>query len=265
MPWLAPTDRFDADGIDAPVVGIASRLVQHDSGLHRHRKGQLLFAYAGSIRITMPGLVCLLPPIRVAWIPPDTEHRVQIRAAVDYRSVYLAPDHAPVPAHQAAVLDMTPLLREVFERISHAPFDTDWRQGPARHLLAVCMDELRVARPEPMLLPVPTDPRLAGLDLDTLPPPLAHMARQFGASARTITRIFQRETGMGYQDWRKSWRLLRAVDLLASGRGVSTVAFDLGFSSDSAFIAFFRQMTGQTPRRYVLGSTAGAGATEATP
>jgi AraC-like DNA-binding protein len=30
------------------------------------------------------------------------------------------------------------------------------------------------------------------------------------------------------------------------------VAFDLGFSSDSAFIAYFRQMTGETPGRYVL-------------
>lgn len=106
-----------------------------------------------------------------------------------------------------------------------------------------------------MLLPVPSDPRLSRLNLDELPPELSGLANLVGASARTITRIFRRETGMSYQAWRQSWRLLRAVDLLASGENVSGVAFDLGFASDSAFIAFFRQMTGETPRRYLRGRT----------
>jgi AraC-like DNA-binding protein len=57
---------------------------------------------------------------------------------------------------------------------------------------------------------------------------------------------------MSYQAWRQLWRLLRAVDLLVAGQSVTAVAFDLGFSSDSAFIAYFRQMTGETPGRYVL-------------
>lgn len=58
---------------------------------------------------------------------------------------------------------------------------------------------------------------------------------------------------MGYQLWRSTWRLLRAVDLLANGKSVTDDAFGLGFASDSAFITFFRQMTGQTPRNYILG------------
>ncbi|GEL72014.1 helix-turn-helix domain-containing protein [Myxococcus virescens] len=255
MPWLAPSDPFDPDQQAAPVSGIASLLVRHDSGLHSHQRGQLLFAYAGSIRIALPGMISMLPPIRVAWIPPATAHRVLIRGEVEYRSIYLDTSRIAPPTEGPAILSMTPLLREVFERISHAPFETDWNKGAAANLLAVCLDELRTARREPMLLPVPSDPRLSRLNLDELPPELSGLANLVGASARTITRIFRRETGMSYQAWRQSWRLLRAVDLLASGENVSGVAFDLGFASDSAFIAFFRQMTGETPRRYLRGRT----------
>lgn len=254
MARLAPTDAFNPDTMAQPVTGIASRLIRHDSGLHRHQRGQLLFAHAGSIRLAMPGLISVLPPIRVAWIPPQTEHRVRIRGEVEYRSIYLDPARIAPPAAGPAILSMTPLLREVFERISLEPLETDWSQGAPRNLLAVCMDELRAARQEPMLLPVPTDRRLAALDLEELPPELDALSRRAGASARTITRIFQRETGMSYQAWRQLWRLLRAVDLLACGRSVTAVAFDLGFASDSAFIAYFRQMTGETPGRYVSPS-----------
>ena len=252
MAWLLPTDHFNVDQLAQPVVGIASRLVQHDSGWHSHGRGQLLFAVAGSIRINLPNATSILPPIRVAWIPSGMLHRVTIRSEVDYRSIYLDEAHVAPPFAGLAIVAMTPLLREVFERISFLPFDTDWSQGAARNLLAVCLDELATARHEPMLLKVPSDPRLAQLDIEALPPELEVLSQRVGASTRTISRIFRRETGMSYQVWRQNWRLLRAVDLLASGLSISLVASELGFASDSAFIAFFRQMTGETPRRYIL-------------
>lgn len=46
---------------------------------------------------------------------------------------------------------------------------------------------------------------------------------------------------------------MRAIELLAEMPSVSSVAQRLGFSSDSAFIAFFRQFTGTTPKRFMKG------------
>lgn len=66
-----------------------------------------------------------------------------------------------------------------------------------------------------------------------------------------LSWIFQRETGMGYQQWRQQWRLMRAIELLASGRSLGYCAFELDFASDSTFIAFFKHMTGSTPRTYL--------------
>ena len=52
---------------------------------------------------------------------------------------------------------------------------------------------------------------------------------------------------MSYQQWRQQWRLMRAMELLATGRSLSYSAFELGFISDSGFIAFFKDLTGTTP------------------
>lgn len=43
---------------------------------------------------------------------------------------------------------------------------------------------------------------------------------------------------------------IHAVRLLASGRAVTEVAFDVGYDSVSAFIAAFKRCFGTTPARY---------------
>ncbi|MEF1205422.1 helix-turn-helix domain-containing protein, partial [Photobacterium damselae] len=51
--------------------------------------------------------------------------------------------------------------------------------------------------------------------------------------------------------WRQQWRLIQAIEKLTAGYQVNDVACQLGFSSDSAFIAFFKQQTGTTPLKYL--------------
>lgn len=253
MAWLDAHTLFDPDRHPAPVIGIAATLAHHDSGPHQHQRGQLLFTRQGCTRITLAQQLCLLPPSRAAWIPPLTPHRAEIQQSVDYRSIYLAASLCADLPPQVCIIEVSPLLRAVLEPITDAKFDSDWTQGRNMHLLGLCLSEIREAAQQPMLLPLPQDKRLASLlaALDRLPPTLEVLERQIGASSRTIGRIFQRETGMGYQQWRQQWRLMRAIELLATGRSLSYCAFDLGFASDSAFIAFFKHMTGSTPRAYL--------------
>ena len=67
---------------------------------------------------------------------------------------------------------------------------------------------------------------------------------------RTLTRLFQRETGMSFVRWRQQLHIGLALQRLASGTSVTNVALDLGYESTSAFIAMFRRMLGTTPARY---------------
>ncbi|WP_368737720.1 helix-turn-helix domain-containing protein, partial [Klebsiella pneumoniae] len=57
--------------------------------------------------------------------------------------------------------------------------------------------------------------------LATLPesdelPALAALAQRLHLHAKTLTRLFQRETGLSYQQWCQQWRLMRASELRAS-------------------------------------------------
>jgi AraC-like DNA-binding protein len=55
------------------------------------------------------------------------------------------------------------------------------------------------------------------------------------------------ETGLTYTAWRQRARLMRALELLAKGAAVTSVALDLGYDSVSAFIALFKRVLGVTP------------------
>ncbi len=252
MAWLQLHAPFDPDALGVPVVSIASHVGRRDTGFHRHAMGQLLFAQSGCIRIKFSKHLCMLPPTRVAWIPPQVSHRIEIMEVVDYRSIYLDATRFGALPDAIEVLEATPLLRAILERMATASFDTDWRDGAASHLIAVCLDEIRLAKREPTLFPFPSDSRLARISLHKIPPPLKVLATQVGASAKTIGRILRRETGLSYQQWRQQWRFLKAIELLAKRERTSSIANALEFSSDSAFVAFFRQMTGLSPRSYML-------------
>ncbi len=251
MTWLSRDDSFDPDSLGVPVVGIAAELGHHDSGFHQHEMGQLLFTQQGCINITLADHLCILPPTRVAWIPPRIIHRAEIKGSVGYRSIYLDVNQIGYLAERVEVLEVTPLLRAVLERIALSPFNTDWLHGAAANLLAVCLDEIHLAKREPTLLPLPFDRRLARIPLTTLPPPLKILAMNIGASEKTISRIFRRETGLSYQQWRQQWRLIKSIELLAKQGNLSSVANELEFSSDSAFTLFFKKMTGRSPREYM--------------
>ncbi|NIG78078.1 helix-turn-helix transcriptional regulator [Klebsiella sp. Ap-873] len=249
MSWLSADADFNPDALNNSVIGVQAELGDHDSGLHRHRMGQLLFTREGCVKLTLDEgrVLSLLPPGKVAWLPGGVSHRAEMKSSVAYRSIWFDTKRYPTLPANAQVLNVTPLLNELLERISASPWETDWEQGTSMHLAALCVAELHAAREEPMTLRFPQDKRLRHLTGDTLPPPLNELAAVTGASERTIGRIFLRETGLSYQPWRQQWRLMKAVEMLASHARVTVVASELGFSSDSAFIYFYRSMTGQTP------------------
>jgi AraC-like DNA-binding protein len=106
-----------------------------------------------------------------------------------------------------------------------------------------------------LALPMPRERRLGSIVEGLMADPadrrtLAQWALVSGASARTLARLFQAETGMSFADWRQQRRLLRALELLATGTLVTTVAAETGYDSASAFTAMFRRALGAVPGRY---------------
>lgn len=252
---ISPEDIFDPDSFNEPVIGIASDLGVHDSGRHSHLRHQLLFSASGSITIELEETLCQLPPGRAAWIPAGTVHRAKMRGALAYRSLYFSTT-LPLSALPLQVVEVNPLFFEVIERMAFWPWGMSAEQQAS--LITVFCEEIQTAHRENWTLQLPSDARLnlwlGRVRAGELPPRLGQLAQQVGATERTISRVFIRDTGMNYQNWRQQWRLLKAMEMLSDGWQLSQVAQQLEFVSDSAFITFFRQHTGTTPSRYSLKS-----------
>ena len=254
MAFIDEACEFHPDALDAEVVGIAARLGQHDSGMHSHAKAQFLYAPQGCMTITLSGLHCVLPPTRAAWIPPACRHSVVMNRVVDYRSLYFAPHLTQAVDNRIRIFEVNPLLKALVERMAFWPWDK--ASTSMVNTYRLFFEELMQAKESHLVLPMPSDRRLQAWlsDLQAAPcevPTLKQLGERLGASSKTISRIFLRQTGMAYQNWRQQWRLQQAIALLASGHQVNDVAYRLAFSSDSAFIAFFKQHTGSTPLQYL--------------
>jgi len=260
MAFIKQEKRFDVDTLEVPVVGIAADVGQHDSGMHRHQKAQLLYAPLGCMNITLDNTQCILPPTKAAWIPAGVEHSVTMRNVVAYRSVYFDTQTFTRLPQGVRIISVNTLLQALIERMAMWEWDKPSEEQEA--VTTLFIEELAAAPLEPLLLPLPSDPRLkswlsALQSGDELPLALKTMAKGIGASEKTISRIFSKQTGMPYQAWRQQWRLHGAIERLALGNPVSQVAFSLGFSSDSAFISFFKQHLGNTPSQYMKAKSSG--------
>lgn len=254
MAFITDGDRFHADDHHGLVIGLAADLVEHDSGYHTHNKDQLLFSHHGCMVISLDGVKCVLPPMRAAWIPAGIEHKAQTSNVTQYRSLYFAQSLQSRLPRTLKIFDINPLMSALMERMAFWPFDKpDDEQINAVNLL---IEELNLAEDNHLNLPLPSDLRLkhwlADIDSDQFTAPtLAELSQHVGASAKTITRIFNKEVGMPYQSWRQQWRLLTAIELLSKNWRISDIAHHLAFSSDSAFISFFRDKTGYTPANFI--------------
>ena len=81
--------------------------------------------------------------------------------------------------------------------------------------------------------------------------PLADRAQDIGASARTLIRLFPKETGLHYRQWVQQVHLAHAFEMLARGASVGSIAATLGYASPSAFTGMFRRLLGRTPQHYL--------------
>ena len=55
---------------------------------------------------------------------------------------------------------------------------------------------------------------------------------------------------MSFGEWRQRQRFLASIEALESSRSIQEIAFDMGYSSASAFIAMFQRQAGSTPEQY---------------
>ncbi|VEA64900.1 Uncharacterized HTH-type transcriptional regulator ypdC [Serratia plymuthica] len=244
---LMPTNRS--------IVPIAKDYQHGDfEPLHHHNCAQLIHSLSGVVQVNTRLGSWVVPPGRGVWLPARMEHSLRITGKVAARALFVDPlARADLPA-QCEVVQISPLLRELI--ICAMDIPVDYPQGGREdRIMELILDELRVLPILPLHLPEPRDEALLALCRhiqQSLAQPweLEQAAGYISVSGRTLSRRFQRETGLRFGDWVRRARLLAALNALAAGHSVLEVALDLGYDSPSAFSAMFRRLLGVAPSVY---------------
>lgn len=245
----------ETDELHLAVRSLAVRYPpRYRTGTHDHNWGQLVFAIEGVLLVHADVGRWVVPPARAVWLPASVPHELESVGSVGLRTLYLRPDLIADLPRNGFVMGVPPLLRELILRVV-AKQMLDDRDPRAMRLAHVVVDQVDPLAAEPLSRPMPTDERARRVAQRLLDDPgtslgLAELVDGCGASARTIERIFDRETGMTFRSWRQRVRVLRGMELLAGGSNVTEAAIDLGYESTSAFIAMFQREMGTTPGKY---------------
>ncbi|MEV6929341.1 helix-turn-helix transcriptional regulator [Dactylosporangium sp. NPDC051485] len=220
--------------------------------VHTHPLGHLVYPATGLLSLVTETGAWIAPPNRVVWIPAGFEHQHRAHGSTDMHIVFLSAAMAAQLPDAPAVLVMTPLAREATLALTR---DEARSASSLTRLRWVIIDDVVSAPEQPLHLPEPRDDRLLAIaalverDLSS-PVTLDQLGREVGASERTLSRLFYRETGMGFRQWRTQLRIHRALIMLTEGTPVTGVAAACGWANPSAFIDAFTALVGQSPGRY---------------
>ena len=238
---------------------------------HAHAWGQVALSATGVVRVTAPHGSYIVPPSRAVWIPPGVEHAVTVLEDAELLTLYV---HQPRgrcgPARTAAessgwrscrVLEVSPLLLALARELDFVPDGAGAAPDGAalareRRLAGLVLDELQRAAPVPLGVDLPEEKRLRHLCEAVIDDPSRHAtlgawARDSGASARTMSRLFRSELGTSFVQWRQQVLLARAVPLAARKLPMALIAAELGYASPSAFSAMVRRSVGAPPSRFL--------------
>jgi AraC-like DNA-binding protein len=244
---------LDPDQTERGVFVLSERYEPHEGPWHAHRRAQLIHASEGVLTVRTSAGLWVVPPQRAVWILPGTAHQVSSRKAFWLRTLYVEPGAVPLP-DACCVVGIDRLVDELL--IAASEFGADYPpDGPEARLIQVILDRLPQLKVSPLHLPIPRDTRLKGMTeaLATNPADartLGELAAAVGMTERTVARLFLKETGLTFGQWRRQLRLLAALERLGAGESVSNVALDVGYEDVSSFIAVFKSALGDTPARY---------------
>lgn len=237
-----------------PLPGPTRRHLEHRERIdwHDHAEHQLIYPSSGVLHVRTDRGAWVVPPRQAVWLPAGVPHSHRAHGRTQMLTLAFPPDVSPLSVTEPTVVAVGQLLREVIIALTQ-----DRALGPDDradlHRIV-----LRRLTPTPALrhhLPAPTDPRLRDVAAILADDPadgrtLAELGRAAGASERTLSRLFRRDTGMTFPQWRAQLRLQHATFLLAAGGTVTGAATVSGYSNTSAFIAAFRDAFGVTPAAY---------------
>lgn len=225
---------------------------------HQHPWGQLVYASKGILKVNLPDASFIIPPERALWLPKYTPHEISTRYCASFRSLYIDNDWAKTLPGNTTSINVNALLRELIFTVTQWPVDYPVNSTNKR-MLSVLIDQIQSASTAPLFLNMPKDKRLKKISSILNNDPansttLEKWSETIGATPRTLNRLFQKETKMGFVEWRQRLRILYSLERIDRGEAINLIALDMGYDSASAFITMFKKHMSCSPKKYFKAS-----------
>lgn len=230
---------------------------------HQHEKGQFLYAEGGVLHVFLDQQHWYIPGRCFLWIPSNTPHYILSNSKqVTMFGLYL--DILPEDDDffkEANVYLVDDLLREMIWYTQSWSGCIDKTDIAKYHFLKAIKTNLpamchKVSR-FPIQHPYPKDKRLIrvgeflqnNLEKNYS---LEEIAKEFGFSTRTLSRLFKEDLGMSFVKFSRALRISKALELMAeSNLNVYEIAIRVGFISLSNFSNIFNRVMEMRPQEYM--------------
>jgi len=203
------------------------------TALHCHGGSQFCYLHRGGGVISSQAAGVLLVAGQLCLIPAGLAHEFRVLRHSRLSLIYLddLDGGRELTTHQ-----VSPLLAGLFERLADMA-----ESGLRDAYLTVLAAELRQAPAAAgFMLSTALDVRLLRVLERVCRHPsieygLAELAADSGASVRTLNRLFSKQLGCSFRQWRQQVVMGRARQLQQQGQPLSRIALELGYGDFSAF------------------------------
>ena len=242
--------------LNYPVYAYA-RAYNHgyEEDFHQHDRIQLLHTLSGVIHVRTSEGVWVIPPSKGIWIPENKPHAITIFGHVEARGIFVEPFARADLNTQCCVVAIPNLLSELINQAVEIKQEI-LPHTRSERLLELILDEIRFLEEIPFQLPEAKSNMLKEICAD-IKVNLAsenlidYIAKKYHISAKTISRLFQKELNMNFSVWLKQAKLLQALTDLEINKPILNIALDLGYESPSAFSYMFKREMGVSPTEYL--------------
>ncbi|UFH35248.1 AraC family transcriptional regulator [Flavobacterium acetivorans] len=214
--------------------------------MHNHNKHQLTYVEGGAVYLKTKDNSYFLPARHFVWIPAGMEHLIELKTSISMiRNIYIPPSilnnddfFSKMGIYPAPNLILEMIL--FTENWSGNIFEKEKTKYLYIKTLGNIIAEMS-KNPLPVVLPTTTNERLspilAYIHLHVNQPLLLkNVARLFGSSSRSLSRLFRTDLDISFLQYVKLTRIIHSMEkLLQTEMSISEIAYESGYNSPATF------------------------------
>jgi len=221
---------------------------------HAHPRAQIITCDRGIMEVVTKENIWIVNSTQSVWIPSFEEHQVYFPSDVIVITAFIDKARLSNLPQGSFAFDTSAFFRSLLNKIISFENPNQFTSEQKR-VFEVLLDEISILKPSATFLPTSREERVKKAT-DALMHDLSnnysieYYANKSCVSSRTLSRLFTKELGMSFGDWKMRLKLMEAIKHLGEKRSVKEIAFDLGYENVSSFISTFKKHFGKTPSNY---------------